>query len=174
SKQSCELFIESFQKRFDLDFTILRYGSLYGPRSDESNWIHSIIDQALKHKKIIRKGDGEEIREYIHVIDAARLTARMIGDEFKNQYMIITGQQTMRIRDVLVMIKEMLGNNIELKFIDEENEEHYAVTPYNFKPRFAKKITNNTYVDFGQGILELINQQFDRSQEKSSSSIERI
>ena len=32
SKQSAEIIIESFQDKYDLDYTILRYGSLYGSR----------------------------------------------------------------------------------------------------------------------------------------------
>jgi UDP-glucose 4-epimerase len=30
SKQSCELFIENYNREYGLDFTIMRYGSLYG------------------------------------------------------------------------------------------------------------------------------------------------
>lgn len=51
SKQSCELFIESYHDVFGLDYTILRYGSLYGPRCDERNWIYMILKQALLEKR---------------------------------------------------------------------------------------------------------------------------
>src|SRR3989338_3429874 len=40
TKQACELIIENYEKQYGLDFTILRYGSLYGPRSDGNNWIY--------------------------------------------------------------------------------------------------------------------------------------
>ena len=56
SKQACELLIECYHRQYNLDFTILRYGSLYGPRADESNWINRILKQALTEKKIVRKG----------------------------------------------------------------------------------------------------------------------
>ena len=46
SKQSCELMTEAYAERFGLNYTILRYGSLYGPRADEENWICRI----LKHR----------------------------------------------------------------------------------------------------------------------------
>jgi UDP-glucose 4-epimerase len=174
SKQSCELFIESFHKRYGLDFTILRYGSLYGPRADESNWIYVTIRQALAEKKIIRKGDGEEIREYIHVTDAAQLTAKMLDKEFSNQHVIITGQQAMRVKDVLLMIKEILGNNININYVPSEVEEHYEITPYNFEPKFARKLTDNRYVDFGQGILEILNLEYEKISKNTSSEIARI
>ena len=34
SKQSSEIFIEEFSKNYNIPYTILRYGSIYGPRSD--------------------------------------------------------------------------------------------------------------------------------------------
>jgi len=107
SKQACELLIECYHKQHNIDFTILRYGSLYGPRSDETNWIHKILKQALTEKRIVRKGDGEEIREYIHAHDAARLSVKILSEEFKNQYVIITGQQPIQMKNLMIMIKEI-------------------------------------------------------------------
>ena len=43
SKQASESYIEEFQKVYKLDYTILRYGSLYGPRADERNGLYQII-----------------------------------------------------------------------------------------------------------------------------------
>ena len=161
SKQACELIIECYHKQNNVNFTILRYGSLYGPRVDESNWISKILKQALTEKKITRKGNGNEIREYIHVYDAARLSVKILDDEFKNQYVMITGHQPIRIKDLLIMIKEMLNNEIELEFTKENEEEHYEMTPYNFRPKLAKRLVDSSYVDLGQGILELLNSSFE-------------
>ena len=35
SKQACELMIEEYKKRFNLNYTIVRFGSIYGPRSKQ-------------------------------------------------------------------------------------------------------------------------------------------
>ena len=48
SKQSSEHYVEEYQKSYDLDYTILRYGSLYGPRSDVSNGMYRIVKKQLK------------------------------------------------------------------------------------------------------------------------------
>lgn len=156
SKQSCELTIEAFAERFNLKYTILRYGSLYGPRASSTNWITQIIHQALEEKKIFRAGDGEEIREYIHVIDAARLSIKAMHEEFENQYVIISGKQSIKIKDLMIMMKEMFHNTIELEFKENVNDTHYEITPYNFRPKLAKKIDDSTHIDLGQGILDLI------------------
>jgi UDP-glucose 4-epimerase len=160
SKQACELIIENYQKVFDLPFTILRYGSLYGPRADEKNWIYRVLKQALDEGKITRHGDGGEIREYIHVEDAARISVEVLSKKYDNQYVVISSYQQMKIKDLLIMIKEMLGNKIEVEYLPTDagpySEVHYEVTPYSFNPRIAKKIISEYYLDMGQGILQVL------------------
>ena len=156
SKQACELLIEDYQKVFDLPYTILRYGSLYGPRADERNYIHKILKQAITEGKITSFGKGEDLREYIHVEDAARCSVEILSKEFENQYVILTGNQPMRRKDLLIMIKEMLGNKIELEFLPTEPNLHYEITPYTFNPKIAKKFVSNYYLDLGQGLLQCL------------------
>ena len=162
SKQACELLLENYSEIYGLDFTILRYGSLYGPRSDASNWIYSVLKQALDENRIVRHGDGEELREYIHVADAARLSVDVLGEEYKNQYVVITGSQQLKIKDLMVMIKEIMGNKIKLEFHPVDSKEHYEITPYSFNPKLAKRIVNDHYIDLGQGILDLISSIYSK------------
>jgi len=139
SKQACELIIENYHEDYGLPYTILRYGSLYGLRADENNWIYKVINQAISEGKITRYGDGEELREYIHVEDAARCSVDILSKEFENEYVIITGYQQMKIKNMMKMINEMLGNRLELEFLPANSNLHYEITPYSFSPKIAKK-----------------------------------
>ena len=163
SKRACEHIIEDYQKAYGLDFTILRYGSLYGPRADEKNWIHRMLKEALTEGKITRKGDGEELREYIHVYDAAKISVDALGEQYSNQYIIITGSHPIKIKDLLVMVKEMLNNKLEIEYVPADNEEHYEITPYSFSPKIAKKIVSDSYLDLGQGILDTIERIYNKT-----------
>ena len=156
SKQACEKIIEEYQREFGLDYTILRFGSLYGPRANDFNAIRSFLIHAIKEKKIIRHGDGEELREYIHVKDAARLSVVALHEKHKNKHLIITGNQQIKVKDLLTMIREIFNGKIEIKFDLEDELHHYEITPYNFKPQVAQKITSDTFYDLGQGILDLL------------------
>jgi len=154
TKQSCELLIENYNEVFDLPYTILRYGSIYGPRADRRNFINKILRQALQDGKITREGDGEEIREYIHVFDAAKGSIEVLSEEFKNQCVMITGNQQMKVKDLLLMIKEMLNNKVDIEYKPVSKNSHYEITPYVFAPKMAKKLVSKTYLDLGQGILD--------------------
>ena len=176
SKQSCELLIENYSEAYGLPYTILRYGSLYGPRADERNFIYRIIKQAFIENKISRHGDGEELREYIHVHDAARGSVEILAKEFANQNVIISGNQQMRIRDFLYMIKEMFDNKIKIEFLPARNNPgHYEITPYTFAPKIGKKLTNRLYFDLNQGILDMIYDMHKRlgSEQSDSRSLRR-
>lgn len=163
SKQASELIIENYHEICGLTYTILRYGSLYGPRAGPSNWIHNILKSAITDKKIIRYGNGEELREYIHVEDAARWSVDILDPDFENKCVILTGNERMRIKDLLTMIKEMLSNKIEIEYQSEDDpgspygpNTHYNITPYSFNPKMAIKFVGKYHLDMGQGILQCL------------------
>src|SRR5687768_10228349 len=112
SKQACEAYIEEFGQKFGLDYTILRYGSLYGPRSDIRNGVYRLLQQAARGEPIHHHGTPDDTREYVHVQDAARLSVDALDDRFANQHLVLTGQYPMRIRDLFTMFSEILGQDV--------------------------------------------------------------
>lgn len=159
SKQAAESYIEEYQKRFNLDYTILRYGSLYGPRSDQHNGLWRIVNKAVKSGVIQYTGSPESMREYIHVKDAARASVAALDDQFRNQHLILTGQEQMRVYDLLKMLSEILGISDAIQFVNSESREgHYLRTPYAYQPRIGRKYVMPLHVDLGQGLLELVSQ----------------
>ncbi|MCG6152957.1 NAD-dependent epimerase/dehydratase family protein [Leptospira bandrabouensis] len=158
SKQASESYIEEYQKCFGLDFTILRYGSLYGPRSDESNGLYRIVKSALETGRITYEGSADSLREYIHVEDAARASVVAMGDEFKNQSVVLTGQEPMRVIELLKMLAEILGRPDSVEFLEGDQVGHYVRTPYAYQPKLGRKYIPPMHVDLGQGLLQLIDE----------------
>ena len=156
SKQAAERFIETYHERYGLDYTILRYGSLYGRRTDARNGIYRMLHEAVEKRSITYGGSGEAIREYIHAEDAARMSVQVLAPEFANRHLILTGQERMRIKDVMTMISEIMPWPIELHFDEANAVHHYEVTPYAFQPRIGRKLVLNEHVDLGQGLLDCL------------------
>jgi UDP-glucose 4-epimerase len=156
SKQAAERFIETYHERYGLDYSILRYGSLYGRRADARNGIYRMLHEAVDRHSITYHGSGEAIREYIHVEDAARMSVQVLAPEFANRHLILTGQERLRIKDVMTMISEIMPWKIELHFDEARAGHHYEVTPYAFQPRIGRKLVLNEHVDLGQGLLDCL------------------
>jgi UDP-glucose 4-epimerase len=159
SKQASEAYIEEYQKIYGLDYTILRYGSLYGPRADETNGLYRVIKSALDHGTVIYEGDVDAMREYIHVEDAARASVGVLNSEFINESVVLTGQEPMRVIDMLKMLAEILGLSVDsVKFIEDKYAGHYIRTPYAYQPKLGRKYIPPMHVDLGQGLLQVINE----------------
>ena len=157
SKQACEQMVQEYQKLYGIDFVILRYGSLYGStRCGLENSIYRTLKQAIEEKKITYKGTGEEKREFIHILDAAKLSVEVLNDEYVNQNIILTGSSSIKYSELLLMIKEMMNDSIEIEFEKRKSSAHYKLTPYSFSPKLGKKLAANPHVDLGQGLLQLL------------------
>jgi len=156
SKQAAEQYVEEYQRIYGLDYSILRYGALYGPRADESNGLGRIVRHALKTGVVRYEGSPDTLREYIHVEDAACASVSALGDEFRNQNIILTGQEPIRVMELLEMLREILGLTTPIEFIESKLPGHYVRTPYAYQPKLGRKYVLPMHVDLGQGLLQLI------------------
>ena len=164
SKLASEKIIEEYKNKFRIPFTILRYGSVYAEHDYDNNYLYSLIKQAVLTKKIIHKSDGEEEREYIHASDAAQLSVQVMNESFENQYVILTGMEKMKRKDLFSMIQEMLNGEVEIFLNEGTIGNHYKRTPYSFQPTVSKKLVANPYIDMGQGLLECIKAVHENNQ----------
>lgn len=154
SKQASELYIEEYQRRFGLDFTILRFGTLYGPRADKRNSIYRYLKQIMEQSNIVCGGTGDEVREYIYARDAAKLSVSILEEKYKNQHVIITGNHPMKFKEMISMASEISGKPLSIEYTQDINPDHYNYSPYSFSPKIGYKLVNNYYTDMGQGLME--------------------
>jgi UDP-glucose 4-epimerase len=162
SKQAAEILIEVYAEEYGIEFTLLRYGSLYGPRAQPWNGIRKFISQIVKEGRFDYLGNGTEMREYIHAFDAARLSVDILDSKHANQAITITGQQLIRVDQLAAIIFEIAGVQPNIQFKSElTHPDHYGQTPYRYKPLSAKKLVPTEFVDLGQGILNVIDEIYN-------------
>ena len=157
SKQASENYIDEYHKTYGLNYSIVRYGSLYGPRAGESNGLYRIVKSAIETGKVKYQGHPKSMREYIHVQDAARASVALLEEEFIGKTIVLTGQEPMLVSNVLEMIAEILGYQEDaIEFVTDSYDGHYVKTSYAYEPRLGMKYIPPLHVDLGQGILQLI------------------
>lgn len=155
AKQTCESLCETYYEVYNLPYTIIRYGSLYGPRAGKDNRIFNIINEAIT-RGTITYTDVAESREFIHIYDAARYSVEILDKRYENCCVLLTGEQRIRINELVEMINEIFGNKLRIVRSNKVNESHYKSTPYFFKETYAKRIALDHYVDLGEGLLNYI------------------
>jgi UDP-glucose 4-epimerase len=156
SKLAAEEYVVEYRRAYGLEHTILRFGSLYGPRSDVNNGLRRIVAEAISSGTVRYVGSPEAVREYIHVEDAARASVAALAPEFADQRVVLSGREAIRVLDVLEMVSEILGLEGEVEFVDGELAGHYVRTPYSADRTLSRKFTPNLAVDLGQGLVQLV------------------
>jgi len=156
TKRFAEELVFFYHNNYHLDYTVLRYGTIYGPEEGQGNSLYRYITQALTTGRVEYPGSGNELREYIHIEDAARLSTVILEEEYKNKVMVISGLHPYTARDVLETVNEMMHGTIELIYGDGTPAQHYIRTPYQFFETTAKKMISTDYIDIQQGLMDCI------------------
>lgn len=167
SKQAAEILIETYSEKFAIDYTLLRYGSLYGPRAQSWNGLQKYVEQAVRTNSITYTGTGRERREYIHVKDAAKLSVDILKEIYKNHAITVTGQQVLNSGELIDLIFEIAGVEPNVVFKEEkDNDDHYILTPYRYVPKAAKKLVPGEFVDLAQGVFDIVRETHEKIQKE--------
>jgi len=75
SKHTVEHYLYMYAFNYSLEYTVLRYPNVYGPRQDpygEAGVVAIFCGQMLKEEQVVINGDGEQRRDFVYVGDCAR------------------------------------------------------------------------------------------------------
>ena len=159
SKKAAEDYVKEYSNAYGLEYTILQYGSLYGPRSNSANGLYRIVKSALQNGILRYDGDSNATRSYIHVEDAAQSSVDILQDDFINESIILSGLEPMKVVDMLKTLAEIMNiPQDKIQFSDEPQAGHYIMTPYSYSTDMGKKYIPDRYIDLGQGLLQLIHE----------------
>ena len=140
SKLCSEMLVENYSKKYNFKFVTLRFGSIYGDRANKFNTISNFILEGIKTKKIIRKSDGSEERNYIHVLDASKLCVEVLKSKYSGGYFNVFGPKKMKLKNLLIMIKNNLGN-VKLYFEKKSSMIYnYKKSPFSYRLRKGKNL----------------------------------
>ncbi len=95
SKYSFEQYLGTFMRTFGLEYTVLRYANIYGPRQDfmaeEGRVIAIFASRMLAGKAVTIDGDGEQSRDMLHVADVATANIHALDRGAGGVYHVSTG-----------------------------------------------------------------------------------
>jgi UDP-glucose 4-epimerase len=87
SKHTVEHYLYMYQELYDLDYVVLRYPNVYGPRQDphgEAGVVAIFTGLMLNGEQIVINGDGDQERDFVYVADCARANLLALTSDSKN------------------------------------------------------------------------------------------
>ena len=117
TKMASEFYLRFWKNMYGLDFTILRYGNVYGPRQDplgEAGVIAIFSRQILLNQPVRIDWDGEQQKDYVYVKDVARANLRALDTGGGEMYCIARGEGTSVNTLYHGLVKE-IGHEVEIR-----------------------------------------------------------
>lgn len=117
TKMASEYYLRFWKAMHGLDFTILRYGNVYGPRQDplgEAGVIAIFARQILRNEPVRIDWDGEQQKDYVYVEDVARANILSLGAGDGEAYCIAYGEGTSVNALYRGLVKEV-GHEVEIR-----------------------------------------------------------
>jgi UDP-glucose 4-epimerase len=153
SKHTVEHYLSVFHKLYGLDFTILRYPNVYGPRQSphgEAGVVAIFSELIIQNIRPTIFGDGSKTRDYVYVDDIVKAN-QIVLDGMGNEevYNLGWGRQISDL-DVFHTVRRALGSNIEPIFGEKRPGEIDHISLDNSKA--MKELKWEPKITFDEGI----------------------
>ena len=160
AKYLCEMLLEQYKSLYDLKYTIIRSGPIYGGKSDRPKFIHNFIQKATNNETIVTHHyiNGYPYLDLLHISDLIPIFFSIIDNDYIGSINIGSGIG-ISTNDIAQLIVKLLNSNSEIR--------HQEIDDYT-----PNIIMNNTLVKklFGwdskirieDGIEKLINDNYGR------------
>ena len=159
SKASSDLLVQAYHQTFGLPMNITRCSNNYGPYQYPEKLIPLTIHRALNDENIPVYGDGQNVRDWLHVWDHCAAIDLVLHEGINGEAYNIGGHNERTNLQVVKTIIQALGKSEELiEFVEDRlgHDKRYAIDPtkieqLGWKPQFTFELginqTINWYVD---------------------------
>jgi len=156
AKDVGENYVKLLNQLHGLQYTILRYGNVYGPRQDpsgEAGVIAIFIGKILKGNSPTIFGDGEQTRDYIFVGDIADVNLLCLENGKNQTFNIGVGKET-SVNSLFLILKKQQLFGEDAIHTDKRTGEVFRNCLDNSKAKKLLCWENKTSLE--QGIKETI------------------
>jgi UDP-glucose 4-epimerase len=111
SKQALEAWLGVYQRTFGLDYTVLRYANIYGPRQgirEEGAVVAVFATRMARDQPLTIDGTGQQTRDFVYVGDCVTANVAALERGSGGAFNIGTGRET-SIRQIFEQLAEVAG-----------------------------------------------------------------
>lgn len=158
SKRSGELYLHFYAVQYGIEYVVLRYSNVYGPRQNphgESGVVAIFMEKLQKGEQPLINGSGEHTRDYVHVSDVAKANLLALDYADNGIFNIGTATET-TANQVYDLVTRAMGINQPAQHGPERpGEQVTSSLDYSLA---QQKLGWEPTIDFTQGVAELVKQ----------------
>ena len=118
SKQALEAWLGVYKRTFNVDYTILRYANIYGPRQgvrEEGAVVAVFATRMAADQPVTIDGNGQQTRDFVYVGDCVTANIAALERGSGQAFNIGTGHET-SIREIYEAMAEVAGYGHEPRY----------------------------------------------------------
>ena len=118
SKHTPEHYLFNFQFLYGLEYVVLRYGNVYGPRQNsqgEAGVFAIFSEQMLGDFQPVIYGDGSKVRDYVYISDVVSANVAALERGTNEIFNVGSGVETTDL-EVFQIVRNLLGKRVEPKY----------------------------------------------------------
>lgn len=118
SKYVAEEYIMLYNRMYGIDYAILRYANVYGPRQTlegEAGVVTIFIDKMKEDSSVIINGNGRHTRDFVFVLDVARANLIALTKGNAAIVNISTGRET-SLQDLVDSLQKAAGKQANIVY----------------------------------------------------------
>lgn len=120
TKITVEKYLILFAKLYGIEYVILRPGNAYGEgqRTAKGQGIISACLETIRSEKPLTVlGDGEVVRDYVHVSDVARAFMLAAISESQNRVFNIGTGRGVSINDLITLVEKVTRKSVQINYV---------------------------------------------------------
>lgn len=132
SKASSDFLVQAYHHTYGLPMNITRCSNNYGPYQFPEKLIPLTISRALNNERVPVYGDGQNIRDWLHVFDHCTAIDLVLHEGMNGEVYNIGGHNERTNLQVVKTIIQTLGKSEELiEFVEDRlgHDKRYAIDP---------------------------------------------
>ena len=125
SKYQAELLCDSFSKCYGMDIIKLRFFNVYGPHQDfkrkQPPFTGYLLKQLMNGEDLNVFSDGEQRRDYVHVIDLAELIGICLGNpSASNQTFNVSSGRAYSVNEIANTMMDLFDIKVNINYQDSK------------------------------------------------------
>jgi UDP-glucose 4-epimerase len=120
SKLAGEYFLRAFHDLYGLDYVILRYMNVYGPRQ-EGGLVANVLSRIRAGEPPTIMGDGSQSFDFVHVADVAAANVRAMASGVTDAVFNVGGGNEATVREIVQLLLEASGSDLQPEVRSDEH-----------------------------------------------------
>lgn len=155
TKLAGEYIIKGYGLLYGLQYNLMRFGTVYGPRMGPASGVYIFFKQAINNEPITVHGDGKQTRTLTCVSDLVDGVMMLFQSKLFVGAINLAGEEEISANEMAEKIKKLTGSKSKIIHVAQRAGQIFRESIDNSK---AKKLLSwNAKIPFEDGLVETYN-----------------